>query len=91
MELSNTGTGDTDTAGTDFAPVPKRTAAELRGMILRHADLMLQYKPAAIAMREMRKHVAWYIAGFPGAAKIRSEVCQVETREELEKLLDRFM
>ena len=69
----------------------KRTAAELRGMILRHADLMLQYKPAAIAMREMRKHVAWYIAGFPGAAKIRSEVCQVETREELEKLLDRFM
>lgn len=96
VELASTGTGDTDTAGTDtvetdFAPVPKRTAADLRGMILRHADLMLQYKPAAIAMREMRKHVAWYIAGFPGAAKIRSEVCQVETREELEKLLDRFM
>ena len=42
-------------------------------------------------MQEMRKHVAWYIAGFPGASRIRSRVMQVTTRQELEELLDREM
>jgi tRNA-dihydrouridine synthase B len=43
-----------------------KTAAsmeELRGMIFRHYDLMLETKPEHIAAREMRTHIGWYIRG----------------------------
>ncbi|WP_242622591.1 tRNA dihydrouridine synthase DusB [Lachnoclostridium sp. Marseille-P6806] len=63
--------------------------AERKAMILRHAELQLRFKSPAVAMQEMRKHVAWYIAGFPGSSRIREEVNRVESFEELRALLDR--
>ena len=42
-------------------------------------------------MREMRKHIAWYTAGFPNSAKLRDAINAVETYQELEALLrERF-
>lgn len=38
-------------------------------------------------MREMRKHVAWYTAGMPHSAAVRREVNEVETYEQLERLV----
>lgn len=38
----------------------------------------------------MRKHVAWYSVGMYDSAKLRSNVNQVETYEELEELLCRW-
>ena len=35
----------------------------------------------------MRKHVAWYTKGMQGSAKLRYEINQVESYEELENLL----
>ena len=67
------------------------TPQERKAMILRQTDLCLRYAPEQVVMQEMRKHVAWYIAGFPGASRIRSKVMQVTTRQELEDLLDREM
>lgn len=63
---------------------------EVREMILRHARLQLQYKGEYTGMREMRKHVAWYTAGYPHSASLRNEVNGVETLEELEVLMERF-
>ena len=40
-----------------------------------------------IAIREMRKHVAWYYKGIPHAARLREAVNHVETYAELEALL----
>lgn len=39
-------------------------------------------------IREMRKHVAWYTAGFPNSARLRGRVNTVETLEELRAVLD---
>ena len=36
----------------------------------------------------MRKHVAWYTKGMKGSAKLRDEINQVESYEELKQLLD---
>ena len=36
---------------------------------------------------EIRKHVAWYLAGFPGASKVRQRVNLVTSFDELEALL----
>lgn len=66
------------------------TTEEVKAMIRKHAKLQLKCKGEYIGIREMRKHVAWYIAGYPGAARMRKEVCAVEHFEELEDLLMRI-
>ena len=60
---------------------PDRRA--LYGMILRHAQLLTEYKGEYTAVREMRKHVAWYSAGLPHAAGLRRKVNEMETMQQL--------
>lgn len=70
-------------AGFD-APTDK----EVREMILRHAKLLIQYKGEYTGIREMRKHFAWYTAGFPHSSMLRNRVNFIESFEELEKLVN---
>ena len=59
---------------------------EVREMILRHARMQIEFKGEYTAIREMRKHAAWYTAGYKNSSKLRAKVCEVETYEELEAL-----
>lgn len=68
----------------------KPDVEELKSMILRHARLQLQYKGEYTGIREMRKHVAWYTAGYPHSAAIRRRVNEIETIEQLEEMLERI-
>ena len=43
-------------------------------MLLKHLDLIIEDKGERIAVREIRKHVGWYIKGMHGAAAFRREV-----------------
>jgi nifR3 family TIM-barrel protein len=68
--------------------LPERpTMEEVREMMLRHARMQIEYKGDYVGIREMRKHISWYTAGYPGSAKLRGAINQVETYEELEQLL----
>lgn len=58
---------------------------EVRDTILKHAALQLEYKGEYTAIREMRKHVAWYTTGLPHSAKLRQMVNEMETIAELEE------
>lgn len=58
---------------------------EVRDTILKHAALQLQFKGEYTAIREMRKHVAWYTTGLPHSAKLRQMVNEMETIAELEE------
>ena len=64
----------------------KPTFEEVLAMILRHGRMQMEFKGECMGMREMRKHVAWYTAGYPHSASIRRRVNEVETYEQLEKL-----
>lgn len=66
-------------------PAPSRQ--EVTEMMLRHAKMQLEYKGEYTGIREMRKHVSWYTAGFPNSAKLRAAINMVETYEQLEALL----
>ena len=57
-------------------PTPKERAAT----ILRHLDMLTALKGEYTALREMRKHAAWYTKGEPGSAKLRALFNQAETR-----------
>jgi nifR3 family TIM-barrel protein len=72
----------------DTGIIPQRpTVEELCDTILKHARLQLKYKNEYIAVREMRKHVAWYTAGYPHSAKLRQAVNEIESFDELEKIV----
>lgn len=61
------------------------SGAEVRDTILRHAQMELELKGEYTAVREMRKHIAWYTAGYPYSAAFRRTINEMETFEELGK------
>ena len=64
--------------------IPDRpNPAQKREMILRHAMLQLETKGEYTAVREMRKHMAWYTVGMPHSARFRQTINAMETMEEL--------
>ena len=65
----------------------KPTFEEMTEMMLRHTRLMLEFKGEYTGIREIRKHGAWYTAGYPNSARLRVLINEVETYEQLEKLL----
>lgn len=76
------------TAYEQTGEIPKRPSLkEIRETMLCHARLQIEHKGEYLGIREMRKHVAWYTTGFPGAAKLRDEINRVNSYEELNKLL----
>ena len=63
---------------------------EVKKVMKRHAAMMLAEKGEYTAVHEMRKHVAWYMAGRRNASHIRRSINQVESYEELCSLIDSY-
>ena len=74
---------------TDSLP-PRPDAGEVRRMVERHAALLLDLKGEYTGIREMRKHLAWYTAGYPNSARFRQQINSMETMEELLAGLDQI-
>lgn len=64
------------------------TLEQRRQVITHHAQLICEEKGERVAMKEMRKHIAWYYKGLPGAARMRDAINTVATMEDLEHLLE---
>lgn len=60
---------------------------QVKEMILRHAEMLIECKGEYTGIREMRKHVAWYTAGMPHSSILRNKVNQLESYEELKRLI----
>ncbi|WP_203364402.1 tRNA dihydrouridine synthase DusB [Bacillus sp. REN10] len=67
------------------------TAREKIDVCLLHLDRLIELKNEFIAVREMRKHAAWYLKGIRGNAHVRKEINLCDTREELVNLLSGFV
>lgn len=63
---------------------------EIRYMMERHYRMMLASRPERIAVREMRKHIGWYIRGMKGAARFRADINQCPDAEGAFRLIGRF-
>jgi len=61
---------------------------EVKEMILCHGQMMMEFKGETAGMREMRKHVAWYTAGYPNSAALRNDINTVSTMKELAALIE---
>ena len=70
--------------------LPGPTVKELQDTILRHAAMMIECKGERIAVREMRKHVSWYTAGYPDSAALRRKINTAENFSEMQEMLGDF-
>ncbi len=57
--------------------------AEKKRVVLEHVQLQLQYKKEYTAVREMRKHLAWYTVGMPYSSRFRQTIQTMGTYAEL--------
>lgn len=66
--------------------LPRPTVQEVTEMVMRHARLQVEIKGEYTGMREIRKHAAWYTAGYRNSSKLRGKINEVETIQQLEEL-----
>ena len=71
------------------ARIPARPDREERlAMIRRHAEMLCAEKGEYLCVREMRKHISWYMTGMPKAASIRRRVNEAESLEDMFSIID---
>ena len=70
-------------------PVPP-TLGEVADIVRRHGQLLAAHFGEDKGMRDIRKHVAWYLHGFPAGSELRRALALVKTRGELDMLLDKL-
>ena len=67
--------------------LPEPTPQQKIEKALRHARMLIEYKGEYIGVREMRKHISWYMKGVKGAAELRGKINTVNSYHDMEKLL----
>ncbi len=70
-------------------PIPKRPDVdEIIETVKMHALRLLETKPEYRAVREMRKHTAWYTKGIQGTAALRRQASEAESLDEMFTILE---
>lgn len=66
---------------------PEPTLGEVARIMSRHADLLAEHEGEEKGCRNMRKHVGWYLKGFPVGGEFRGKLARVSTLAELNEHL----
>ncbi len=66
------------------------TNKEKLNIILEHINLQVKYLGENTGVKELRKHMAYYLKNLKGASAIRQKINQIETKEELENCLKEY-
>lgn len=77
-------------AFTGGPPPAPPDLGEVANIIRRHGELLAAHFGEDKGMRDIRKHVAWYLHGFPAGSELRRALALVKTRGELDMLLDKL-
>lgn len=72
---------------TSERQIPPPSKAEKLYVMMKHIRKLCEYKGEEHGMREARKHVAWYLKGFKGAASFRNAAGRLTSFKELEELV----
>jgi len=60
-------------------------------VILKHLHLLIEEKGEKVAVKEMRKHIAYYVKALPNATNLRNIVNTIEDKDLLIKILKDFL
>ena len=71
----------------DGGQLPSPSLSERVLMAIEHGELLIADKGHRVGVREMRKHISWYLKGFYGAAHFREEIMRLTQWEAVVALL----
>ncbi len=77
-------------AFTGSPPPTPPTLGEVADIVRRHGALLAAHFGEDKGMRDIRKHIAWYLHGFPAGSELRRALAMVRTLDELDGLLRRL-
>ena len=71
--------------------LPEPTVEEKISTAKKHLKLAVEEHGEYIAVREMRKHIAWYLKGLKNSARTRDQINKIESYQEVVQKLDIYM
>ncbi|WP_079914948.1 tRNA dihydrouridine synthase DusB [Paenibacillus sp. 32352] len=71
--------------------LPEPSGQEKMRIALLHMDRLVALKGEHVAVKEMRKHLAWYLKGLPGAARVKDVIMEQTKRDEMARVLEEFV
>ncbi|GGG10532.1 tRNA dihydrouridine synthase DusB [Paenibacillus aceti] len=71
--------------------LPEPGAEEKIRIAILHMDRLAALKSESVAVREMRKHLAWYLKGLKGAARVKDLIMEETKRNEMVRILEEFV
>ncbi|EGL19702.1 MULTISPECIES: tRNA dihydrouridine synthase DusB [Paenibacillus] len=69
---------------------PEPEAEEKMRIATLHMDRLIKLKGENVAIKEMRKHMAWYLKGMKGAARLKDAIMEQTTRDGMVRILDEY-
>lgn len=76
--------------GLNGNSVKEITPEEKLEIILEHLNLAVMEKGEYVGVREMRKHICWYLKNLKDSSKVREEINRLETKQEVENRLKEY-
>lgn len=71
--------------------IPKDPSlSEVSKIMYRHAQLLCDLYDEYKGIRDIRKHIAWYLKGFSAGSELRTKMALVESLREFQELLDQL-
>lgn len=71
--------------------LPEPSAEEKVRIALVHMDRLIALKGEQVAVKEMRKHLAWYLKGLPSAARVKDAIMEETRRDEVARMLEDYV
>ena len=71
----------------DFCPTPHDRLMQM----LEHIEMLVTEKGESRGIKEARKHIAWYIKGLPGAARLKGEVFKISDIATMRSCLTEYI
>ncbi len=71
--------------------IPEPNISEKLKLIYLHLDRLTALKGEEIAVKEMRKHITWYLKGLPNSTVIKEKVFEISEADKLRKLLEDYL
>jgi nifR3 family TIM-barrel protein len=76
---------------TNGVLLPEPSAEEKIRIAILHMDRLVALKGEKVAVKEMRKHMAWYLKGIKGSARLKDAIMEQVKRDEMASILTTFV
>jgi nifR3 family TIM-barrel protein len=71
--------------------LPEPSPREKINIALLHLDRLIELRGEKMAVKEMRKHLAWYLKGLKHSAKIKDRIMEAATKKEIVRILEEYV